>query len=186
MPGGKKRILAGDPDFEPFFTLPDAEEDGDDDGGSGAFEARLMADLRQALTGFGILLRMLEHGDRPDPDHMDKAFKGDARVVLAEGGPRITDRDLAAVAVAAEQLMAAQIYRFKKVAEMMMARGRSLEEWQWVKKTTLHYRDSLEGWPVCEPCLSFCCAILLRLASCLAPTGSRSRLVRIPLGPRAS
>ena len=78
--GGEKRILAGDPDFEPFFTLPDADE-GDDDGGSGAFEARLMADLRQALTGFGILVRMLEHGDRPDPDHMDKAFKGDARVV---------------------------------------------------------------------------------------------------------
>jgi len=53
-----------------------------------------LADLRQALTGFGILVRMLEHGDRPDPDHMDKAFKGDARVVLADGGPRITDRDL--------------------------------------------------------------------------------------------
>ena len=83
-----------------------------------------MADLRQALTGFGILVRMLEHGDRPDPDHMDKAFKGDARVVLADGGPRITDRDLVAVAVAAEHLMAAQIHRFKKVAEMIMARGR--------------------------------------------------------------
>jgi len=100
------KALAGDPDFEPVFTLPDAEEDGDDDGGSGVFDARLMADLRLALTGFGILVRMLEHGDRPDPDYMDKAFKGDARVVLADGGPRITDRDLVAVMVAAEHLMA--------------------------------------------------------------------------------
>ena len=74
------------------------------------------------MNGFGILLRMLEHGDRPDPGHMDKAFKGDARVVLADGGPRITDRDL--VAVAAEQLMAAQIHRFKKVAAAILARDR--------------------------------------------------------------
>jgi hypothetical protein len=75
-----------------------------------------------------ILVRMLEHGDKPDPDYMDKAFKGDARVVLAGGGPRITDRDLVAVGVAAEQLMEAQIHRFKKVAEMMLARDRQLEE----------------------------------------------------------
>ena len=121
----KLKALAGDPGFEPFFTLPDAEEgDDNDNAGGGAFEAWLMADLRQALTGFGILVRMLEHGDRPDPDHMDKAFKGDARVVLADGGPRITDRDLVAVVVAAEHLTAAQIHRFKKVAEMMIARGR--------------------------------------------------------------
>ena len=40
----------------------------------------------------------------------------------ADGGPRITDRDLVAVAVAAEHLMAAQIHRFKKVAEVIMAR----------------------------------------------------------------
>jgi len=78
------------------------------------------------VNGFGILVRMLEHGDRPDPGHMDKAFKGDARVVLAEGGPRITDRDLVAVAVAAEQLMEAQIHRFKKVAEAMLARDRGV------------------------------------------------------------
>jgi len=118
------KALAGDPGFEPFFTLSDAEKGAEDDGGSGAFEARLMADLRQALTGFGILVRMLEHGDRPDPDHMDKAFKGDARVVLADGGPRITGRDLVAVVVAAEHLMAAQIHRFKEVAAAMTARGR--------------------------------------------------------------
>jgi hypothetical protein len=116
------KALACDPGFEPFFTLPDADEDDEEDAGGGAFEARLMADLRQALTGFSILVRMLEHGDRPDPDQMDKAFKGDARVVLAEGGPRITDRDLVAAVVAAENLMAAQIHRFKKVAEMMIAR----------------------------------------------------------------
>jgi hypothetical protein len=112
--------LAGDPDFEPFFALPESKEE--EDAGIGAFEARLMADLRQALTGFSILVRMLEHGDRPDPDYMDKAFNGDARIVLADGGPRITDRDLIAVAIAAEHLMAAQINRFKKVAEMMLAR----------------------------------------------------------------
>ena len=76
------------------------------------------------MNGFSILVRMLEHGDRPDPDHMDKAFKGDARVVLADGGPRITDHDLVAVVVAAEHLMSAQIHRFKKVAEMIMARDR--------------------------------------------------------------
>ena len=51
-------------------------------------------------------------------------------MVLADGGPRITDRDLVAVAVAAENLMAAQIHRFKKVAAAMMARGRSSEEWR--------------------------------------------------------
>lgn len=114
--------LASDPDFEPFFTLPDPEEGDDDDACTGALQARLMADLRQALTGFGILVRMLEHGDRPDPDHMDQAFDGDARTVLANGGTRITDRDLVAVAIAAEHLMAAQIHRFKKVAEMMLTR----------------------------------------------------------------
>ena len=76
------------------------------------------------MNGFSILVRMLEHGDRPDPDHMDKAFKGDARVVLADGGPRITGRDLVAVVVAAEHLMAAQIHRFKEVAAAMTARGR--------------------------------------------------------------
>jgi hypothetical protein len=59
---------------------------------------------------------------------MDKAFKGDARVVLADGGPRITDRDLVAAVVAAENLMAAQIHRFKKAAEGMLARDRQLEE----------------------------------------------------------
>ena len=48
----------------------------------------------------------------------------DRGVVLADGGPRITDHDLVAVAVAAENLMAAQIHRFKKVAAAMMARGR--------------------------------------------------------------
>jgi len=42
--------------------------------------------------------------------------------VLADGGPRITDRDLVAVAVAAERPMAAQIHQFKKVAELMLAR----------------------------------------------------------------
>ena len=40
----------------------------------------------------------------------------------AEGGPRIMDSDLVAAVVTAENLMAAQIYRFKKVAEMMLAR----------------------------------------------------------------
>jgi hypothetical protein len=124
------KALAGDPDFEPFFTLPDPEEGDDEDAGGGAFEARLMADLRQALTGFGILVRMLEHGDRPDPGHMDKVFDGDARTVLAEGGPRITDRDLVAVAIAAEHLMSAQIQRFKKVAEMMLARDDLSGAWQ--------------------------------------------------------
>ena len=114
------KALAGDSDFEPFFALPDPDEG--DHAGGGAFEARLMVDLREALTGFGILVRMLEHGDRPDPDFMDKAFDGDARTVLAEGGPRITDRDLISVVIAAEHLMAAQIHRFKKVAEMMLTR----------------------------------------------------------------
>ena len=42
----------------------------------------------------------------------------------AAGGPRITDRDLVAAVVAAEQLMAAQIHRFKTVAAAMMARDR--------------------------------------------------------------
>ena len=46
------------------------------------------------------------------------------RSVVADGGPRITDRDLVAAVVAAEQLMAAQIHRLKKMAEMMIARGR--------------------------------------------------------------
>ena len=118
------KALAGDTDFEPFFALPGPEDGDDEDAGGGAFEARLMADLRQALAGFGILVRMLEHGDRPDPNFMDQVFDGDARVVLADGGPRITDRDLIAVAIAAEHLMAAQIHRFKKVAEVMMARDR--------------------------------------------------------------
>lgn len=118
------RDIAGDPDFEPFFALPDPAEGDGDDASIGAFEARLMADLKQALTGFSILVRMLEHGDRPDPDYMDKAFNGDARIVLADGGPRITDRDLVAVVIAAEHLMAAQIHRFKQLAEGMLARGR--------------------------------------------------------------
>lgn len=61
---------------------------------------------------------------RPDPDYLDKACNGDARTVRAGGGPRITDRDLVAAVVAAEHLMAAQIHRFKKLAERMMARGR--------------------------------------------------------------
>ena len=82
-----------------------------------------MADLRRALVGFGILVRMLEHGDRPDPDFLDVALKGDARLVLADGGARITDYDLVTVLVAAENLMAAQIHRFKKVAEMLLARN---------------------------------------------------------------
>ena len=42
----------------------------------------------------------------------------------AEGGPRITDRDLVAAVVTAENLMAAQIHRFKKVAEAMLTRDR--------------------------------------------------------------
>ena len=67
---------------------------------------------------------MLEHGDRPDPDYMDKAFNGDARIVLADGGPRITDRDLVAVVVAAEHLMSAQIHRFKQLADRTLARER--------------------------------------------------------------
>ncbi len=49
-------------------------------------------------------------------------------MVLADGGPRITDHDLVAVAVAAENLMAAQIHRFKTVAEVTLARRRQLEE----------------------------------------------------------
>ena len=46
----------------------------------------------------------------------------DRGVVLADGGPRITDRDLVAAVVAAENLMAAQTHRFQKVAEVIMAR----------------------------------------------------------------
>jgi len=61
---------------------------------------------------------------------MDKAFKGDARVVLADGGLRITDRDLVVAVVAPEHRMAAQIHRFKKVAEMMLARDDLSGAWQ--------------------------------------------------------
>jgi hypothetical protein len=114
------RDIAGDPDFEPFFNLPDPEEGDGDDASLGSFEARLMAELRHSLTGFSILVRMLEHGDKPDPEFLDRVFEGDARTVLANGGERITDRDLFAVMVAAERLMQAQIHRFNEVAKKML------------------------------------------------------------------
>jgi hypothetical protein len=102
--GESQRI--GDPEIDPLFALPESEKGGP---GIGTFEARLMADIRQALTGFGILARVLERGGRPDPDCLDTAFKGDTRAVLADGGRRITDRDLIAEVVAAEHLTAGQI-----------------------------------------------------------------------------
>jgi hypothetical protein len=76
---------------------------------------------------------MLEHGNKPDPEFLDLVFEGDARTVLANGGERITDRDLVAVMLTAERLMAAQIHRFKKVSEMIMARTVSIE-----RQTTVH------------------------------------------------
>jgi hypothetical protein len=65
---------------------------------------------------------MREHADRSDPDYRDQACKGDARMVLSDGGPRFTYRAWLPWWGQIEHRMSAQNHRFKKAAEVRVAR----------------------------------------------------------------
>ena len=97
--------LAGDPAFNPHFDLSGLP------GGAcykpSRFSARVLSEIKVALTGVEIMVRLLED------DQELEAYYGDAREVFADGGSPVDDRDLMSLLFVTENMLSAQVHRLK-------------------------------------------------------------------------